>query len=301
MILQLPKQNTPAPRRSRSEIGGISTDFLEDAPDPGRARSSPTQLASAQANVATGQRTLAASATNADDELLSRVTAVLDGVAAFRRLHVRVVLGDVTVRGSVDSPFEKHLLFHSLKRISGAKRWIDAVAVVAPKVPRESWLTRSSDSLSELRQWLTPRPSVRWGAAICAVALLLVLAPWAKRSHGIDTVPVVAQVLFEGQLAFGAFVTLHPIGESPLPNDVRPAGYVRPDGQVKFATFESQDGVPAGEYLVTVRWNKLVTNGEEATPGPNILPERYLLPTTSGLRITVAAGQTELPPLKLAR
>ena len=168
MILQLPKQNTPAPRRSRSEIGGISTDFLEDAPDPGRARSSPTQLASAQANVATGQRTLAASATNADDELLSRVTAVLDGVAAFRRLHVRVVLGDVTVRGSVDSPFEKHLLFHSLKRISGAKRWIDAVAVVAPKVPRESWLTRSSDSLSELRQWLTPRPSVRWGAAICA-------------------------------------------------------------------------------------------------------------------------------------
>src|SRR6185295_12515689 len=124
---------------------------------------------------------------------------------------------------------------------------------------------------------------------------------WAKPSRGVDTVPVSGQVFLEGQKAFGAFVTLHPIGDHPLLKDARPAGYVQPDGQVKFSTFESQDGVPAGEYIATVRWNKLVKNGEDAAPGPNILPERYLLPTTSGLKVKVEAGQAELPPFHLKR
>lgn len=296
MVPQFSESNVSAARRSRAEIGGLSIDILEDAP---ATMPWPTQLASVQVPKVTEQQTLAASATYSDDELLSRVAAVIDGVLAFRRLHVRVALGEVTVSGSVDSGFAKQLLFRSLKRISDAKRWIDEVTVVAPQVPRESWWTRSRDSLTELRQWFTSQHSLRWGAAICATAL--VLAPWAKRGHGIDTVPVTARILFEGQHAIGAFVMLHPIGENPLPNDVRPAGYVLANGQVKFASFESQDGVPTGDYLVTVCWNKLVTNGEEATPGPNILPERYLLPMTSGLRITVDAGQTELPPLKLTR
>lgn len=248
-----------------SDIGGLSADILEDAHE--------------------------------DAELHTRVVNHLrhSRIPMFQRLQVDVQSGVVRVTGTVETVFDKQLLTRSLKQISGVKSWrLESVTVLPPPVYREPLLRR-------LREWLPSRRTVSVLVAVTAASLLVILAPWAKGSHEIETVPVTGQVLFEGQLAFGALVTLHPIGGDSALKDYRPAGYVQPNGQVKFSTLKSQDGVPSGEYLVTVQWNKLVKSGEDASPGPNILPQRYVLPTTSGLKVKVESGQTELPPLRLTR
>ncbi len=261
------KSNKPVRETTatRSVIGGLSADFLEDVHE--------------------------------DSELRTRVVSHLrhSRIPMFQRLRVEVQDGNVRVIGTVETAFDKQLLTRSLKQISDVKSWrLDTVTILPPPVYREPLLRR-------VREWLPSRRTVGVMVAVSASSLLMILAPWAKGSHDIETAPVSGQVFFEGQHAFGAFVTLHPIGGSPLLKDFRPAGYVQPNGQVKFSTVKAQDGVPPGEYLVTVKWNKLVKNGEDASPGPNILPQRYLLPTTSGLKVKVEPGQTELPPLKLTR
>lgn len=298
MVLQFPRSINSATPSARNEIGGLSIEFLDDAQQP---MPQCVELKSDRPSSTAPHSTAPPTSVDANAELRSRVNNVLNGIAAFRQLQVDVTLGEVTVRGTVGSDLEKRLLFQQLKRRVSAKHWIDEVDVTTPKVTHPCWVVRTRDAWAERRSSFMTSHSLRWGTAVCVMALLLVLAPWAGRGHGLDTSPVTVRVLFEEQLAIGAFVTLHPIGESQLPSDVRPAGYVQPNGQVRFATFGIQDGVPVGDYLVTVRWNKLVKNGEEASPGPNILPERYLLPMTSGLRIEVKAGQSELPPLELKR
>lgn len=298
MVTQRSKVHVSPLTQPQSIIGGLAADFLEDA--------TPTNVATEpQATVDTKVVRIdipsPANDPTGDDELLSRTTSAISGIPAFRLVRIEVTSGAVTVRGKVDSAFEKQLLFRRLTRVTGAKRWIDVVSVAAPRVEREGILSRLIRATTETLEPHLPKHSLRWGVMLSTAAILLVFAPWTSRGHSIATVPVSMRVLYDGQLAIGAFVTLHPIGENPLPNDVRPSGYVQPNGQARFATFDRNDGVPAGEYLVSVRWNKLVMNGEESTTGPNILPERYLLPMTSGLRIKVKPGQTELPPLDLKR
>lgn len=261
------KTNKPARETTAAQamIGGLSADILEDVHE--------------------------------DTELHERVVSQLrhSRIPMFQKLQIEVQKGEVRVTGAVETTFDKQLLARSLKQISGVKKWwLDSVKVLPQPVYREPLLRR-------LRELLPSHRTIGVVVAVSAASLLLILAPWAKGSHDIETVPVSGQVFFEGQKAFGAFVTLHPIGDSPQLKDVRPVGYVQPDGQVKFSTFEAQDGVPEGEYIAVVRWNKLVKNGEDAAPGPNILPERYLSPTTSGLKIKVDAEQSELPPFHLKR
>lgn len=248
-----------------SVIGGLSADILEDAHE--------------------------------DTELHERVVNQLrhSRIPMFQSLQVEVQDGEVRVTGAVETAFDKQLLARSLRQISGIKTWqIDSVKVLPPPVYREPLLRR-------LRVLMPSHRTIGWVVAVNVAAFLMIVAPWAKPSRGVDLQPTSGQVFFEGQKAFGALVTLHPIGDHNQLKDLRPTGYVQPDGEVKFSTFESQDGVPEGEYIATVRWNKLVKNGEEVSPGPNILPERYLSPTTSDLKVKISAGQVELSPLHLKR
>lgn len=313
MVVQFPKSNVSAIRRSQSVIGGLSADHLDDAPlarnekqlahrmqqhDVRTSRSTDTTIVNFSLVRGAGYET---TPNNADTELRERVTSMLRGVVAFRNVQVDVAMSEVTVRGTVSSEFEKQLLWKTLKRISSAKRWIYNIRVDAPKVIRERWRERRQGRIGSLREFALSKRSCRWTIVFGLAVMLLMLAPWSSRGHGVETVAVKTRILFENQLAIGAFVMLHPIGESPLPRDVYPAGYVQPNGEVKFGTFGAHDGVPPGDYLVTVRWNKLIKNGEETSPGPNVLPQRYLLPMTSGLRMKVEIGMTETPPLNLTR
>ena len=76
---------------------------------------------------------------------------------------------------------------------------------------------------------------------------------------------------------------------------------MQPDGSFAASTYDAGDGVPQGEYVVTVQWRKIVKSGSDYVPGPSLLPAKYSRPETSDLIIRVAAGNNNLPPIALKR
>jgi hypothetical protein len=104
--------------------------------------------------------------------------------------------------------------------------------------------------------------------------------------------PVRGKVYFEGTPTPNAVVTFFLLtGDEKRP--VRTAdGVVEADGSFTLSTYAAEDGAPAGEYAVTVVWGRGAD--EESKPGPNLLPERYGKPGTSGLQARVKEGVNEV-------
>ena len=102
--------------------------------------------------------------------------------------------------------------------------------------------------------------------------------------------PVRGQVLFKGRPVAGAMVVLHPLG--PAAAGQKPLAYTDAEGRFGLTTDRPGDGVPAGEYAVTVVWRRPFYDSE-GKPGPNLLPARYADPKKSGLKATVKSGKNE--------
>jgi hypothetical protein len=142
------------------------------------------------------------------------------------------------------------------------------------------------------------RRPVWWGAGLIGLAATLGTGGCARDEARAPVFPVHGQVRFKGAPAPGAFLVFHPLedaGDEPL----RPTGLVAPDGSFALTTYDKDDGAPPGDYAVTVEWRKLVTKGEDAEAGPNILPDRYGRPETTPLKVTIAEEPNDLPPLEV--
>ena len=111
--------------------------------------------------------------------------------------------------------------------------------------------------------------------------------------------PVKGSISFQGQPLVGAFLSLHSKGTSP--DAPAPRASVNPDGTFHLSTFESNDGAPEGEYVVTVKWYKPVKVKGELVSGPNALPIKYAHPHSAALEVNVASGENQLPPIQLKR
>lgn len=110
--------------------------------------------------------------------------------------------------------------------------------------------------------------------------------------------PAAGKVTLKGQPTHGAQLILYP--KSDLGADVpAPRANVGQDGSFKLSTFAGGDGAPEGEYVVTLRWYKLVKQGGDVVAGPNVIPRKYTNPQSSDITVRIAAGQNELPPIKL--
>jgi hypothetical protein len=109
--------------------------------------------------------------------------------------------------------------------------------------------------------------------------------------------PTAGTITVKGQPAPGALVTLHP-KSAPAENVPAPRANVDSDGTFKLSTFNGGDGAPEGEYVVTVRWYKLVKKGPDVVAGPNVIPTKYTRPESSDVVVRIAAGQNTLPPIK---
>ncbi|MBX9681033.1 MAG: metallophosphoesterase [Gemmataceae bacterium] len=117
--------------------------------------------------------------------------------------------------------------------------------------------------------------------------------------------PTKAKVLLDGTPIPGATVSLESLDEKKMKYFRTSDGMVEADGAVVFSTYTAADGVPAGDYVATVslRQPKFEPSGKA---GPNVLPERYLDATKSGLRVQVKTGDNqfvlelvrEAPPMK---
>jgi hypothetical protein len=110
--------------------------------------------------------------------------------------------------------------------------------------------------------------------------------------------PVRGKVLFEGRPTPGAVVFFHPVGEDG-PDVLRPTARVAKDGSFEVRTYKSKDGAPAGEYIVTVSWTTKGAQGDDE--GDQIIPAKYLSPSTSPLRVKVEPQPNELQPFQLTQ
>ncbi|AWM36577.1 hypothetical protein GobsT_56090 [Gemmata obscuriglobus] len=65
------------------------------------------------------------------------------------------------------------------------------------------------------------------------------------------------------------------------------------------STLQPGDGLPPGEYAVTVIWPTYHPGGDQEIEGPDRLKWRYNEVRRPATKVVVAERQTELPPLEL--
>lgn len=219
-----------------------------------------------------------------DHELARRIALFLQlkHTPLGNKLRVDARGGVVTVSGQVASDYQKEAIRAFVRRVAGVVQIVDKLQVAAPLA--------------------TAAKAVRAKAAL-TVALLLAAAAFAGCSDRVpNRVPVfktTGKVLFQNQPAAGALVVLHPRGAAT--DAPRPTASVKPDGSFEVTTFDSGDGAPPGEYLVTVQWYRAQRVGNDFVPGPNVLPAKYSTPEASNLIVRVAEGENSLPPITLTR
>lgn len=110
--------------------------------------------------------------------------------------------------------------------------------------------------------------------------------------------PVTGQVKYKGKPAAGATVVLFNTNAENT-NDVAPSGVVKDDGSFEITVYEPGDGAPQGDYIATVQWRKLVTGAGGSAAGPNVLPAKYANPKTSPIKLSVAGGPVQVPPIDI--
>jgi hypothetical protein len=88
-------------------------------------------------------------------------------------------------------------------------------------------------------------------------ALLAVLSLWpaAGCSGKKAVVPVQGQVMSRSRgPAVGALVVFHPISGQAAVGAAKPTAAVKEGGSFRPTTFEPEDGLPEGDYAVTIIW-----------------------------------------------
>jgi 3',5'-cyclic AMP phosphodiesterase CpdA len=102
------------------------------------------------------------------------------------------------------------------------------------------------------------------------------------------TFPVKGQVYLRGVPLANAMVVFHAVeGERAVRTG---DGVTEADGSFGLSTYTAFDGVPVGEYVVTVSTDLGNTPGGEPRPGLEKVPERYRRPGASPLRAKVGRG-----------
>ncbi|BBO34378.1 hypothetical protein [Lacipirellula parvula] len=144
------------------------------------------------------------------------------------------------------------------------------------------------------------RPGRRHGVGLLGVAIALMAMAGCGEAKPQRTAvfPAKGTITLKGEPAHGAIIALHP--KSPLPAGVpAPRANVDKDGSFAVSTYDSGDGAPEGEYVLTVVWNKLIKNGGDVRIGPNVIPTKYGNPTSSDLVVKVTAGENAIPAIQL--
>jgi hypothetical protein len=149
-----------------------------------------------------------------------------------------------------------------------------------------------------LRRSIPPHWQAAAGLALIAALASLVFAGCGGQPQRTPVYKTSGTITYRNQPVQGAFLVLHPRSAAAA-DEPRPTAHVRTDGSFEPTTFETADGAPAGEYVVTIQWHKLVQNQGEWTPGPNLLPAKYSDPATSDIVVRVAEGENRLPRIEL--
>jgi hypothetical protein len=115
--------------------------------------------------------------------------------------------------------------------------------------------------------------------------------------------PAAGTVQVDGKPPVGAFLVLHPkagFQRGPDGELVRPHGVVGEDGSFQLTSYQTNDGAPVGEYIVTFELRKVLKYaGGDAGPGPNLIPAQYTKVGTSPVVVKIEATRNHLPSISL--
>jgi len=234
--------------------------------------------------------------TPSDDDLAERVRAELQttGNLALKKLQVSVQTQLVTLTGVVPSSVELLMALHLVARVPGVRNVKHRVEIVEVKAVNTNWADLFDQFIGQYCRQL----------AIAGALLLSLFLGWYVWSREPGPPLAVYQatglITLAGKPIEGGLIQLHPY-RTDFQMPVKPRGTLKKDGTFTLMTFNPNDGAPAGEYLVTVTWNREVQGADgEVAPGPNVLPEIYSKPDTSNLKVKIVAGEpNKLPSLAL--
>ena len=132
---------------------------------------------------------------------------------------------------------------------------------------------------------------------ISLAAFLLVFGACEPSEQKVPVFTVSGVVTENGKALENATVVFH--ATNVATNVPKPTGKTNAQGEYQLTTYDTNDGAPAGDYIVTVeRWTTL-----RPDEGPaNRLPAKYAKPETSKLQRTIKAEQKQtLPTLELKK
>lgn len=135
---------------------------------------------------------------------------------------------------------------------------------------------------------------------LLAVSACLILCSCAQEGPPRkDTSPVIGQVYVDNEPAAQLSVTCHDAKGIDAAQPTISSAMTDKDGKFSISTYESGDGVPAGEYALTFMWGQMnLLAGSYG--GPDKLNSRYTDPQKSEIRFTVESGKpTDLGEIRL--
>ncbi len=113
-----------------------------------------------------------------------------------------------------------------------------------------------------------------------------------------ETYPVTGEVYVDGQPAANLAVRCIDVNGMDKEDPTFSSAFTDESGKFEIATYESGDGVPEGEYVLTFEWGKWQLNGSYG--GPDKLNDRYKDSKKSQNRFNVEEGKaTELGRIDL--
>ncbi len=132
-----------------------------------------------------------------------------------------------------------------------------------------------------------------------AAALLVSFAGcFGSKDRWEQTHPVTGTVSFKGTPVENAELAFYPV-DGDAPDAVRPRAKSAEGGKYEAWTYEQGDGVPAGNYKVTVIHNEVAVSKGTIVAKPNSLPAKYSRLDTTDLQVEIVAGKNEIPAFEL--
>lgn len=141
------------------------------------------------------------------------------------------------------------------------------------------------------------QPTDVWPSSPRLGALLLAMLPCLIASCGGDeepfrkeTIPVTGQIVVDGQPPGAPLqVYCHAANGMDTEHPSVTEAITAEDGTFALSTYETGDGVPPGQYTLTVKWQQFNTFSM-GYGGPDKLNDRYSDPNTSELTLSVESG-----------
>ena len=118
----------------------------------------------------------------------------------------------------------------------------------------------------------------------------------------VSVYPVQGSVTVSGKPASGVALQFHPKSNQ---HQIFPRTVTAEDGSFRMTTYKRNDGIPAGDYVVTASWRQVDTSEEmethpdELSLADELLDETVTDPATTPLRVTVTDGPNVLPPFEI--